>query len=348
MSTFDHDNAAYERWLRRQCRVVEADLRAKHARMRRSAFDFLRATCFRWARTIEVVCPQFSKAPKVLGIVDAHVENFGTWRDAEGRLVWGINDFDEAAVTPYAYDLIRLATSARLAPAPQLDAGDAAAAILAGYRRGLATPAPVLLDEAGHGLRGLFAPDTKECHAFWAEVDDYKEASPPGPVKRALDRSLPKGAQVLRYATRTKGGGSLGRPRYLVIATWQGGRVLREAKALVPSAWDWAHDARDAKPRFLKAALGAYRSPEPGMAVKVGCVIRRVAPDARKLDLADAARQGLSAHLLQAMGAELGAVHAADKRRTRLLDDLESRDPQWLRQAAEAAHEAVQRDFDRL
>jgi uncharacterized protein (DUF2252 family) len=43
------------------------------------------------------VCPDLAKAPKVLAVGDLHVENFGTWRDVEGRLVWGINDFDEAA-----------------------------------------------------------------------------------------------------------------------------------------------------------------------------------------------------------------------------------------------------------
>jgi hypothetical protein len=42
---------------------------------------------------------------------------------------------------------------------------------------------------------------------------------------------------VLRFATRTKGSGSLGRPRYLAIALWQGGHLAREAKAVVPSAW---------------------------------------------------------------------------------------------------------------
>ena len=42
-------------------------------------------------------------------------ENFGTWRDAEGRLIWGVNDFDEAARMPYALDIVRLATSAVLA-----------------------------------------------------------------------------------------------------------------------------------------------------------------------------------------------------------------------------------------
>ena len=51
----------------------------------------------------------------MLAVGDIHVENFGTWRDAEGRLVWGVNDFDEAARMPYAIDIVRLATSAVLA-----------------------------------------------------------------------------------------------------------------------------------------------------------------------------------------------------------------------------------------
>jgi hypothetical protein len=37
---------------------------------------------------------------------------------------------------------------------------------------------------------------------------------------------------------RVKGGGSLGRARYVAIAEWRGGHILREAKAIVPSAWD--------------------------------------------------------------------------------------------------------------
>ena len=56
-------------------------------------------------------------APKILCIGDIHIENFGTWRDAQSRFVWGVNNFDEAPVMSYAYELIRLVTSARLAPA---------------------------------------------------------------------------------------------------------------------------------------------------------------------------------------------------------------------------------------
>ena len=113
--SFVKDNEKYERWLRKQCRVVEADLEKKHERMRESAFVFLRATFFRWAKRVEGICADLAKTPPVLSVGDLHLENFGTWRDAEGRLVWGVNDFDEAAVIPYAFDLVRLATSARLA-----------------------------------------------------------------------------------------------------------------------------------------------------------------------------------------------------------------------------------------
>ena len=39
---------AYEDWLRRQTRVVAADLQKKHKKMRKDAFVFLRATFYRW------------------------------------------------------------------------------------------------------------------------------------------------------------------------------------------------------------------------------------------------------------------------------------------------------------
>src|SRR5262249_40563555 len=68
------------------------------------------------------------------------------WRDAQGHLVWGVNDFDEAAHMPYAFNLVRLAASASLAP--NLRVGKKrAAAILTGYRAGLRAPQPMLLDE---------------------------------------------------------------------------------------------------------------------------------------------------------------------------------------------------------
>src|SRR5262245_45736128 len=92
---------SYEAWLAQHTRIVEADLRLKHQQMSADIFDFMRATFYRWLELWSERCADLAKAPTVLAVGDLHVENFGTWRDAEGRLVWGINDFDEAFELPY-------------------------------------------------------------------------------------------------------------------------------------------------------------------------------------------------------------------------------------------------------
>jgi uncharacterized protein (DUF2252 family) len=69
--------------------------------MTQGAFEFLRATYYRWTMRWPQHCAQLADAPQVLAVGDLHTENFGTWRDAEGRLVWGVNDLDEAHPLPY-------------------------------------------------------------------------------------------------------------------------------------------------------------------------------------------------------------------------------------------------------
>src|ERR1700727_1802929 len=131
-------NQKYEAWLRGRIPLIQADLEHKHELMGSAPFPFLRATFFRWAQTWPVVSPKSAAAPLVLGVGDLHVENFGTWRDVEGRLVWGINDFDEAYDLPYTIDLVRLAASAHIAIRESrlaIAAKDACEAILIGYRK---------------------------------------------------------------------------------------------------------------------------------------------------------------------------------------------------------------------
>lgn len=344
MASIEQDVAAYEKWLRKQCDVVEADLDLKHRRMRKSAFDFLRATYFRWARTIEALCPSLTAAPQILCIGDIHIENYGTWRDADARLVWGINDFDEAAVMPYAYDLIRLTTSAILAPDLDVPLADVAAAVVRGYTRGLSSPRATLLDEESGWLRPYVNPTAKSNSEFWQEVVGYPDAKPSGKVKMALRDALPEGAKVQRFASRSKGGGSLGRPRFLVIASWNSGRVVREAKALVPSAWTWAHERSDHN-HFLNAAFGAYRSPDPHLRCEADFVLRRIAPDSRKINVDDVQVNGLTEDLFEAMALDLAAVHAASKKSNRIAEDLDRRPKRWLQEGVEVAKDATERDF---
>ncbi|MEU5833566.1 DUF2252 domain-containing protein [Streptomyces diacarni] len=45
---------------------------------------------------------------------DLHAENFGTYMNAQGRLLFNVNDFDEAYVGPFTWDLQRFAASVAL------------------------------------------------------------------------------------------------------------------------------------------------------------------------------------------------------------------------------------------
>src|SRR5262249_44437943 len=151
----------------------------------------------------------------------------------------------------------------------------------------------LLLDEGPAWFRKLHARQTMNIKAFWKEIARCKLADPPRAVRHALRAALPASAKVDRFATRQKGGGSLGRPRFLVLATWNGGRIIREAKFVVPSAWDWAlgKDTRTLPP-IRDLAAGSYRAPDPSLAVTAGYLVRRIAPDAHKLDLREVSERG--------------------------------------------------------
>ena len=85
--------------------------------MSESAFPFLRATFYRWVEQWPSVCLMLARRDQdvLLAVGDCIVENFGVWLDAQQRLVWGVNDFDDACELPFTSDLVRLATSVMLA-----------------------------------------------------------------------------------------------------------------------------------------------------------------------------------------------------------------------------------------
>ena len=342
---FLDDNAAYEKWLSGQCNVVEADLARKHERMSKSPFLFLRATYFRWAKRIEGLCPNLADAPAVLAVGDAHLGNFGTWRDAEGRLVWGVNDFDDAAIMPYPFDLVRLCVSVRLSRGMAIKKADAAEAILEGYKSGLDDHRPALLDGREAWLRPFLAAGEMERRKFWKEIDDLPAGEPDKDFREGFAKALPEGAANLCFRAATKGGGSLGRPRFIATAEWRGGRIAREGKALVPSGWQWAHGKKSTRLHFLECATGAYRSPDPFLAVHGANLFRRLSPDSRKLDMDQAVPAGLEALFLSAMGFELGSVHAADRKKEQIRPHLDALSKDWLHKAAKTAAQDVEKDF---
>ncbi len=206
----------FERWLGEHIELIPADLRLKHESMAESPFNFFRATFYRWMQLWPEIGPDLAKAPRVLAVGDLHVENFGTWRDIEGRLIWGINDFDEAAILPYTLDLVRLASSAMLAiKEGHLSAKieDICAAIMDGYRESLAVGGrPYVLEEQNSWLREIALNELRDPVHFWKRIDMLPKfkGSIPKEARKALDRAMPEPKLPYELRKRVAGLGSLG------------------------------------------------------------------------------------------------------------------------------------------
>jgi hypothetical protein len=351
--TIQHATQDYERWLAGYLEIVPEDLAAKHEKMAGAVFPFLRATYYRWAQMYPHVCKELGRAPQVLAVGDLHVENFGTWRDAEGRLVWGINDFDETCRLPYPHDLVRLATSAHLAIADghlTITAKEACESILGGYREGLeASGRPFVLAEHDKSLREMATSRLNDPQKFWEKLDRLPtwKGEVPSRAAKALSNMLPRPDLPRRVVHRVAGLGSLGRQRFVAIADWQGGRIAREAKALAPSAALWAFGGEGSTKVLYQNILDqSVRSVDPWVKVRRRFIVRRLAPDCSRVELAELPEEREESRLLRAMGSETANVHLGSRSAHALLVDLAARDGEWLHHAAKAMLEAVQEDWE--
>ncbi len=345
---FAKATAKYEAWLARHLRMVSADLEFKHAQMRIAPFPFLRATFYRWAQLWPAVCAGAAKAPRVLAVGDLHVENFGTWRDVEGRLIWGINDFDEAWRLPYTIDLVRLATSALMA-GMSCDTKHAIAAIQAGYSEALAAAGkPFALAEHHPVLRAMATARLHEPNTYWEKLHALASIAgkPPAGAVKAVARMMPEAGIACRWAHRVAGLGSLGRERYVALGEWRGGSIAREAKALAPSAAFWAEEGTGTAPILYQEILdSAVRCHDPFVRFQKRWIVRRLAPDCSRIELSAMPKERDELRLLHAMGFETANVHLGSGKASVLAADLKKRPRNWLYTAAKAMQKTVEADF---
>lgn len=340
--------ARYETWLGRHLRIIRKDLQLKHQQMRSAPFPFLRATYYRWAQIWEGFCGEAARAPRVLAVGDLHVENFGTWRDMEGRLIWGINDFDEAWQLPYTNDLIRLATSALLAELP-CGAKLGIETLLKGFTDGLeAGGHPYALAEHHAALRNMATARLHEPERYWEKLYAFPELKqkPPAGAIKAIEKMMPERGLSWRVAHRVAGLGSLGRERFVALAEWRGGSIAREAKALAPSACVWAERGNGTAPIHYQEILDrAVRCRDPFVRVRKRWIVRRLAPDCSRIELAALPKERDETHLLHAMGFETANIHLGSVKAGVLLKDLKTRPRGWLLEAAQKMEKAVIEDF---
>jgi len=342
----------YEEWLGLHLQIVDGDLKLKHERMAESEFSFFRATFYRWLQVWDEVCADLRRVPQLLSVGDLHVENFGTWRDTDGRLVWGINDFDEACIYPYTMDLVRLATSALLAARENqltMKPRDAADAILAGYEHVMAQGGrPFVLGEEHAWLRAIAESKLRDPVVFWQKMDGHPSVrgAVPESAREALEHLLPESGIQYRVARRIAGLGSLGRVRLVAIADWKGGRLAREAKALAPSASHWVDPSAPREILYGVILRRAVRCPDPYVQLRGHWIVRRLSPHCSRIELEALATARGECRLLEAMGRETANVHVGtgDKRKA-ILKDLRKRKANWLVKAAEAMAVHVNNDW---
>ncbi len=241
-------------------------LSMKYTKMAQSPFIFLRGACPLFYDALPD-SPLFRDAPLAWCCGDLHFENFGSYK-ADNRLVYfDINDYDEAALAPVTWDMIRLLTSIQCG-ADALHATHAetlaiSQSCLEAYRSGLIYGKPLWIErETSVGLvndlltalqerdRAAFLDKRtiRKSHQRSLKVDGVKALPASDAQKKIVTAFMkqfaatqpdPKFFEVLDIARRIAGTGSLGVERFVVLVEGKGspdGNYLLDIKEVKPSS----------------------------------------------------------------------------------------------------------------
>jgi uncharacterized protein (DUF2252 family) len=225
-------------------------LARKYKAMRDGAFPFLRGSCHLFYDRLQPDAV-LAEAPLAWCCGDLHSENFGSYNGDNRLAYFDINDFDEAALAPLSWDLLRFVTSLivgakqmklqeREAHALCLAFLDTYAAILAGGKAGWIEAKTAnglvrdLLNDVAQRSRANFLDrrterkgpqrciriDRKKALKASREEQDRVAA-----LLDAFARTQPTPAffSPLHVARRIAGTGSLGLERYTILIRGKGG-----------------------------------------------------------------------------------------------------------------------------
>jgi uncharacterized protein (DUF2252 family) len=241
-------------------------LAMKYRNMRTSAFVYLRATCHLFPRQMSEV-KLLGRAPAVWSCGDLHLENFGSYKGDNRLTYFDINDFDEAALIPASWDMVRLLTSLRLACAElKMDDGrirELVDCLQSSYLRSLRHGSARWLerDTAPGPVHELLSSVQQRKRVDFLNLRTVKRGKQRTLLidgKRALVASKEQRSEVSKFmdrfaktqrdpdffevqdvARRIAGNGSLGVDRYVILVRGKGSpdsNYLLDLKRAVPSA----------------------------------------------------------------------------------------------------------------
>ena len=240
-------------------------LAMKLERMRANPFVFLRGTCHRFYERL----PRdglFAAAPAAWICGDAHLENFGTYKGDNRLAYFDVNDFDEAALAPVTWDLVRFLCSVLLAGDTVRATPNESLALCKEFIEAYATAlgsgkacwierdtarglVRTLLDDLRARRRVDFLDRRTTCKAKRRAIRcDGRHAldvtvSQRGHVTQLIEMFAatqpdPAFFEVLDVARRVAGTGSLGVDRFIVLVRGKGspdGNYLLDLKQAMPS-----------------------------------------------------------------------------------------------------------------
>ena len=238
----------------------------KYRAMRTSPFAFLRATCHLFYDRL----PRggiFKSAPPVWCCGDLHLENFGSYKGDNRLVYFDVNDFDESALAPASWDLVRFLCSLRVAAdslaMSQAKVEKLCRIFLDAYASSLALgkaywiereTAEGLVRELLDGLRNRQRASFLDSRSVVKRNQrllrvDGKKALPATEVQRASVSNFmqkfarrqanPDFYRVLDVARRIAGTGSLGVERFAILVQGKGspdGNYLLDLKQALPSS----------------------------------------------------------------------------------------------------------------
>ena len=238
----------------------------KYAKMAQSPFLFLRGACHLFYEALPDA-PPFRHAPLAWCCGDLHFENFGSYKGDNRLVYFDINDYDEAALAPATWDLVRLLTSlhsgADALGTTRAQAIGVSRDCIEAYRSALAGGKALWVErETCSGLVNtlLTSLQQRPRTAFLDKrtvskgrhrtlrLDNQKALPASDEQRQAVTRFMkqfastqpnPKFYNVLDVARRIAGTGSLGVERYVVLVEGKGspdGNYLLDIKQAKPSA----------------------------------------------------------------------------------------------------------------
>lgn len=308
-------------------------LARKFAAMRRAPFTFYRGTAHLFYDAADILSP-LTGAPATWSSGDAHLENFGCYKGDNRLAYFDVNDFDEAALAPLTWDLVRLLASAHLGAGPEdfapADRRDLARAILTDYvaevRTGKARwierataegPIRKLLRQARRRTRRQLLDERTVQRGRTRRLRILPGRQRPAPrQEQAAVRQLLEGLRrtaedpgffALRDVVRRVAGlASLGVPRFAALVEGRGSphrNYLLDLKAAVPSAMALASPV--AQPHWQSEAerivtvQGWVQAVSPALLLPVrlgrrSMVLRELQPTADRLRAAQWRLRGLA------------------------------------------------------